>query len=60
MYAIKFEDEDFGTAYWMTRCGDTDNYSLNKSDATLFSSKVNAKVLIQALHLGENHDIEEV
>lgn len=58
-YTIVLHDDD-GAAYWITRLGDTDNYSYNLVDATLFKSKSAARALIVTLELGDDHDIVEV
>ena len=47
------------TAYWVTRFGDTDNYSYDVTDATVFASKSAAKALMKTLKLDDEHYIEE-
>ena len=56
MYAIAFED-DLKNVYWTTRCGDTDNYSPDRKDATLFATSANAKALMKSLNLDDEHFI---
>lgn len=57
-YRIAFTDED-GTAYWTTRFGETDNYTYDVTDATVFASKSAAKCLMDVLKLDADHYIEE-
>jgi len=61
-YAIAFnafKDED-GTAYWVTRFNETDNYTYDKNDATLFPDKSAARVLMKTLALDSDHEIIEL
>jgi len=58
-YAIVVSD-DGGPIYWTTRYGNTDNYSTEKSDATLFADKSAAFALIKTLKLDSDHEIKEV
>lgn len=64
MYAICIKDYDehgsSATAFWTTRCMNTDNYSYDKPDATLFASKSAARALIKTLSLDSDHFIEEI
>ena len=57
-YVIVFDDED-GVVFWVTRCGDTDNYSLERSEAARFADRNAASALIRALKLGEDHFVLE-
>lgn len=60
-YTIVYKDEDTPAAYWTTRFGETDNYSLERSDATLFASRSAARCLMDALGLNDGyHEIQEV
>ena len=58
-YAIAFTDAD-GTAYWVTRCNETDNYTYDKNDATIFPDKSAARVLMKTLALDSDHEIIEL
>lgn len=58
-YAIAYQDYDhnggWGATYWTTRVGNTDNYTADKNDATLFADRVAAKCLMRTLGL-DDHD----
>lgn len=58
-YAIAFTDAD-GTAYWVTRFNETDNYTYDKNDATLFPDKTAARVLMNTLDLCNDEEIIEL
>lgn len=58
-YRIALTEEKEPTAYWVTRFGDTDNYSYDFTDATVFASKSAAKCLMDVLKLDADHYIEE-
>jgi hypothetical protein len=61
-YALAFTDIDIDErpAFWTTRCGDTDNYTFEPGDATLFASKSAACALMRALKLEPEHVITEL
>ena len=61
MYAICFDDKDENaTCYWTTRFHNTDNYTIERDDATLFASKSAARALMVTLALDDDHYIKEV
>lgn len=47
------------TAYWTTRYMDTDNYTYDITEATVFASKSAAMALMKTLKLDDEHYIEE-
>lgn len=51
-YAIVLID-DKEKYYWVTRCGDTDNYSPEITDATIFQEKTAAICLMKVLKLDD-------
>ena len=63
-YGIAVTDyETFGSwaaAFWVTRVGDTDNYSYDKPDAASFASAGHARALMCALGLDEDHFVVEL
>ena len=63
-YAIAIKDfDEFGneaTAYWTTRYGNTDNYSYDEHDATLFVDRPAARCLIRTLDLDDDHFVTEI
>lgn len=63
-FAITMNDEGYQDTpmviYWVTRFGETDNYSPDKADAALFSDKSSATVLMKALGLEGDHSVVEV
>jgi len=60
-YVIAFSDPEIDPrpAYWITRCGDTDNYDFDETEATSFASRSAAYALIKALDLVD-HQIKEI
>lgn len=64
MYAICINDYDelgnSALAYWVTRCGDTDNYSYDTADAARFATRSAAKCLSDAIGLDEDHHVIEI
>ena len=58
-YAIAYNDLG-DTVYWVTRAGDTDNYSLDKAEATTFADRSAAAALMRVLKLDEDSSIVEV
>ena len=58
-YAIAFTDPDIDPrpCYWTTRYGDTDNYTLDPKDATLFVHKSAAYALMKTLGLDDDHEV---
>lgn len=63
-FAIAMNDEGYQDTpmviYWVTRFGETDNYSPDKADAALFPDKSSATVLMKALGLEGDHSVVEV
>ena len=60
-YAIALQDpdvtKDFGNVYWTTRVVDTDNYTTDKNEATLFPDSTCAKCLMRVLDMTEDHTV---
>ena len=57
-YAIMLKDTP--TAYWVTRAGETDNYTCDVEDATTFCDRAATYALMRALELDmTEHEIVE-
>lgn len=54
-YAIAIKDDGI-TYYWTTRAGDTDNYTADVKDATLFAHRIDAVCLMKALGINDAGD----
>ena len=61
MFAVVMNDEFDGKivpVYWTCRCGDTDNYTLDKADATVFKASCYARAMAEVL--GVEHYVVDV
>lgn len=56
MYLIRWTEEN---VYWVTRVIDTDNYTEDETEATLFPDKTAAYALLRTLDIMEDHDVIE-
>ena len=56
-YAIAMKEEDYGICYWVTRVKGTDNYTMEKEDATTFPDRSSAYCLAEVLGLDKDHEV---
>lgn len=61
-YVIALNEDlaDGRAAYWTTRVGDTDNYSCDINDATIFAGRICAYSLMKTLLMTEDNHIEKI